>query len=61
LARSLQQASSVPFSLVVDDELADNEEGVDLSAEDFVVFPINHALSGGRRNCQSVTVQPYLR
>jgi hypothetical protein len=30
------QASSVPFSLIVDDELADNEEGVDLSAENFV-------------------------
>jgi hypothetical protein len=30
------QASSVPFSLIVNDELADNEEGVDLSAEVFV-------------------------
>jgi hypothetical protein len=26
----------MPFNLVVDDELADNEEGVDLSAADFV-------------------------
>lgn len=31
-----RQATSVPFSLIVNDELADNQEGVDLSAEDFV-------------------------
>ena len=33
------EASSVPFSLIVNDELPDNEEGVegvDLSTEDFV-------------------------
>jgi hypothetical protein len=36
IKRAFQQASSFPFSLVVNDELADNEEGVDLSAEDFV-------------------------
>jgi hypothetical protein len=29
--QAFQQASSVPFSLVVNDELADNQEGVDLS------------------------------
>jgi hypothetical protein len=31
-----QEASSVPFSLIVEDQVAENEEGVDLSAEDFV-------------------------
>ena len=36
IKQAFQQASSVPFSLIVDDALADNEEGVDLSAEDFV-------------------------
>ena len=36
IKQAFQQASSVPFSLIVDDQLADNEEGVDLSAEDFV-------------------------
>jgi hypothetical protein len=36
IKQAFQQASSVPFSLIVNDELADNEEGVDLSAEDFV-------------------------
>jgi hypothetical protein len=36
IKQSFQQASSAPFSLIVNDELADNEEGVDLSAEDFV-------------------------
>jgi hypothetical protein len=36
IKQAFQQASSVPFSLIVNDELADNGEGVDLSAEDFV-------------------------
>ena len=36
IKQAFQQATSVPFSLIVNDELADNEEGVDLSAEDFV-------------------------
>jgi hypothetical protein len=36
IKQSFQQASSVPFSLIVDDQVADNEEGVSLSAEDFV-------------------------
>ena len=36
IRQAFQQASSVPFSLIVNDELADNEEGVDLSAEHFV-------------------------
>jgi hypothetical protein len=34
--QAFQQASSVPFNLIVNDELADNGEGVDLSAEDFI-------------------------
>jgi hypothetical protein len=36
IKQAFQQASSAPFSLIVNDELDDNEEGVDLSAEDFV-------------------------
>jgi hypothetical protein len=36
IKQAFQQASSVPFSLIVNDKLADNEEGVDLSAEEFV-------------------------
>jgi hypothetical protein len=36
IKQAFQQASSVPFSLIVNDGLADNEEGVDLSAKDFV-------------------------
>ena len=36
IKEAFQQASSVPFTPVVDDELADDEEGVDLSTEDFV-------------------------
>jgi hypothetical protein len=36
IKQAFRQASSVPFSLIVNDELADNGEGVDLSAEDFV-------------------------
>jgi hypothetical protein len=36
IRQEFQRASSVPFTLIVYDELADNEEGVDLSAEDFV-------------------------
>jgi len=36
IKQAFQRASSVPFSLIVDDELAEDEEGVDLSAEDFV-------------------------
>ncbi len=36
IKQAFEKASSVPFSLIVNDELADNEEGVDLSAEDFV-------------------------
>ncbi|MGA8660144.1 MAG: hypothetical protein WB586_28830 [Chthoniobacterales bacterium] len=36
IKQAFQQASSVPFSLIVNDELADNEEGVDLSAEHFI-------------------------
>ena len=35
IRQAFHQASSVPFTLIVGDELADNEEGVDLSAEDF--------------------------
>jgi hypothetical protein len=35
IRQAFQRASSVPFSLIIDDELADNEEGVGLSAEDF--------------------------
>jgi hypothetical protein len=38
IEQAFQQASSVPFSLILNDELADNEEGVDLSAEVFVDF-----------------------
>jgi hypothetical protein len=37
IKQAFQHASSVSFSLIVNDELADNEEGFDLSAEDFVV------------------------
>ena len=36
IKQAFQQASSAPFSLVVNDELADSEESVDLSAEEFV-------------------------
>ena len=36
IKQAFQKASSVPFSLIINDELADNAEGVDLSAEDFV-------------------------
>jgi hypothetical protein len=36
IRQAFQQASSVPFTLIVTDELAENEEGVDLSAEEFV-------------------------
>ena len=36
IERAFQQASSAPFTLIVDDELTDNEGSVDLSAEDFV-------------------------
>ena len=36
IKQAFQQASSVPFSLFIDDQVADNEEGIDLSAEDFV-------------------------
>ena len=38
--QTFHQASSVPFSLIVNDDLADNEEGVDLSAEDFEETPL---------------------
>jgi hypothetical protein len=34
IKQAFQQASSVPFSLIVNLELADNEERVDLAAED---------------------------
>jgi hypothetical protein len=37
IKQAFQRASSVPFSLIVNDQLADNEEGVDLSAEDFSI------------------------
>jgi hypothetical protein len=36
IKQAFQQASSVPFSPIVNDDLAKNEEGIDLSAEDFV-------------------------
>jgi hypothetical protein len=35
IRQAFRQASSVPFSLVTNEELADSQEGVDLSAEDF--------------------------
>ena len=37
--QAFQQASAVPFGLFANDDLADNQEGVDLSAEDFVDIP----------------------
>ena len=40
IKQAFQEVSSVPFSIIVDDELADHEEGVDLSAEDFVDLSI---------------------
>ena len=36
IREAFRHASSVPYSRIVDDDLAENEEGVDLSAEDFV-------------------------
>jgi hypothetical protein len=33
--QTFQQSSGVPFSLIVNDETADNEQSVDLFAEDF--------------------------
>jgi hypothetical protein len=36
IKQAFQHARSVPFSLIVNGELAENEEGVDQSAEDFL-------------------------
>ena len=36
IKQTFLQATSVPFSLIVNDQLADSEKRVDLSAEDFV-------------------------